>query len=141
SLLVFGAMVVLLLTGVITTQEALAGFSNPAPITVAAMFVLARAVEKSGALQPALSRALRSRASDRANLARLLAPTACFSAFLNNTPIVAMLIGPVQSWADRNGRSVSQFLMPISYATILGGMMTLIGTSTNLVVSGLLVTS
>jgi len=141
SLLVFGAMVVLLLTGVITTTEALAGFSNPAPITVAALFILARAVEKSGALQPLLGRAMRGESSDRANLGRLLFPLAGASAFLNNTPIVAMLIGPVQAWADQKGRSVSRFLMPISFATMLGGMVTLIGTSTNLVVSGLLISS
>lgn len=138
ALVIFGAMVVLLLSGVIDSTQALAGFANAAPMTVAALFVLARAVEKTGALQPLLGRALRADASDRANLGRLLVPVAGASAFLNNTPIVAMLIGPVQSWADQNGRSVSRFLMPISFATVLGGVITLIGTSTNLVVSGLL---
>jgi len=141
ALVVFGAMVVLLLTGVIDSVQALAGFSNAAPMTVAALFVLARAVEKTGALQPLLARALKGGSSDRTNLGRLLLPVAGASAFLNNTPIVAMLIGPVQSWADQNDRSVSRFLMPISFATILGGVVTLIGTSTNLVVSGLLVES
>lgn len=140
SLIVAGAMVVLLITGVVSAKEALSGFSNPALMTVAALFILARAVEKTGALQPLLARALKSNGSDRGNLARLLFPVAGASAFLNNTPIVAMLIGPVQAWADQRGRSASLFLMPISFATMLGGMVTLIGTSTNLVVSGLLVT-
>jgi di/tricarboxylate transporter len=139
SLVVSGAMVLLLLSGVVTPKEALAGFSNPALMTVAALFILARAVEKTGALQPILARALKAGSSDRGNLARLLAPVAGASAFLNNTPIVAMLIGPVQAWADQRGRSASRYLMPISFATMLGGMVTLIGTSTNLVVSGLLV--
>jgi di/tricarboxylate transporter len=138
SLVVFGAMVVLLLSGVIDAQQALAGFANPAPMTVAALFILARAVEKTGALQPLLGRALSADASDRRNLARLLVPVAGASAFLNNTPIVAMLISPVSAWAEQRGRSVSPFLMPISFATMLGGVITLIGTSTNLVVSGML---
>jgi len=139
SLIVSGAMVLLLLTGVVPAREALAGFSNPALMTVAALFIIARAVEKTGALQPLLARALRAESGDRANLARILAPVAGASAFLNNTPIVAMLIGPVQAWADQRGRSASRYLMPISFATMLGGMVTLVGTSTNLVVSGLMV--
>lgn len=139
SLAVSGAMIILLLCGVVTPREALSGFSNPALTTIAALFIVARAVEKTGALQPILARALRPKASDRANLGRLLVPVAAASAFLNNTPIVAMLIGPVQAWADQRGRSASGYLMPISFATMLGGMVTLIGTSTNLVVSGLLV--
>lgn len=141
SLTVFGAMVVLLLSGVISPSEALSGFSNPAPMTVAALFILARAVEKTGALQSLLARTLRRDSGDRSNLGRLLAPVAFSSAFLNNTPIVAMLISPVNAWAEQHGRSVSRFLMPISFATMLGGMVTLIGTSTNLVVSGLLVST
>ncbi|MGH9168413.1 MAG: SLC13 family permease, partial [Acidimicrobiia bacterium] len=74
----------------------------------------------------------------RRGLARLLTPTAGASAFLNNTPIVAILAPQVADWADRSGRSPSHYLMPISFAAILGGVITLIGTSTNLVVSGLL---
>ena len=65
-------------------------------------------------------------------------PTASASAFLNNTPIVAMAIPPVLSWCRRTGRSPSRFLMPVSFAAVVGGTITLIGTSTNLVVSGLM---
>lgn len=72
-------------------------------------------------------------------LTRLLMPSAAASAFLNNTPIVAMLTQPVISWAERDGVPPSRFLMPLSYAVILGGTVTLLGSSTNLVVSGLLV--
>lgn len=138
SLLVFGALTLLLLTGSLTTGQALAGFANPAPLTVAALLVLARAVERTGALQPLLAAALGRARSDGATLARLLPPVAAMSALLNNTPIVALLIPPVSAWAERHGRSVSRLLMPLSFATLLGGTITLIGTSTNLVVSGLL---
>jgi di/tricarboxylate transporter len=131
-------VVVLLTVGVITAQEAFAGFSNPAPITVAALYILAAAVEKTGALQPILNPMLGRLRGRRRALARLTAPTAAASAFLNNTPIVAIVSPQVSQWADRQGVSPSRFLMPLSFASILGGMVTLIGTSTNLVVSGLL---
>jgi len=136
---VFIAVVVLLLAGIIDSGQAFAGFANPAPMTVAALYVLARAVEKTGALQPVVNATLGAGTGARAALARLLVPTAAASAFLNNTPIVAMLAPQVEEWASRRGLSPSLFLMPVSFAAILGGVVTLIGTSTNLVVSGLLV--
>lgn len=132
------AVVVLLVADVVTPGEAFQGFSNPAPITVAALYVLARAVEKSGALQPMVRATLGSARSVRGALARMTAPVAAASAFLNNTPIIAMLSPQIGEWADRRGDSASRYLMPLSFAAILGGMTTLIGTSTNLVVSGLL---
>jgi di/tricarboxylate transporter len=135
---VVGAMIVLLVAGVVTPQQALVGFSNPAPLTVAALFVLARAVEKTGGIQPILAAALGNGQGPRRVLARMLLPSAGASAFLNNTPIVAMLAPQVTEWAERRGLSPSRFLMPLSFAVILGGVITVIGTSTNLVVSGLL---
>lgn len=138
SAAMFGGMVVLLVAGVVDAGQALSGFSNPAPITVAALFVLARAVEKTGALTPIVSTALGEGTGRRASLARLSIPTVASSAFLNNTPIVAMLIPQVSAWAERHDRSPSHYLMPLSFAAILGGVITVIGTSTNLVVSGLL---
>jgi di/tricarboxylate transporter len=131
-------VIVLLVAGVLTPEQAFQGFSNSAPITVAALFVLARAVEKSGLLQPVVSGVMGRDGSTRGALARLSVPVAAASAFLNNTPIVAMLVPQVTDWAERNGRSPSRYLMPLSFAAILGGVVTLIGTSTNLVVSGLL---
>jgi di/tricarboxylate transporter len=139
AVVVVAAMIVLLVAGVISPSEALSGFSNPAPITVAALYVLARAVEKTGGLQPLLGATLGSGEGRRWPLARLLLPTALASAFVNNTPIVAMLAPQVTDWAERRGISPSRFLMPLSFAAILGGLLTVIGTSTNLVVSGLLV--
>jgi di/tricarboxylate transporter len=138
SVAVLGATVVLFVTGVINGWQALSGFSNPAPITIAALFVLARAVGKTGALQPMVWGVLGKRQSKRSTLGRLLLPTTTASAFLSNTPIVAMLVPQVSEWADRRGISPSRFLMPLSFAAVFGGAVTLIGTATNLVISGLL---
>jgi di/tricarboxylate transporter len=135
---VLGAVVLLLLFGVVTPQQAFSGFSNPAPITVAALYVLARAVEKTGALQPLVAETLGRNGRAHGALLRLVVPTAAASSFVNNTPIVAMLVPQVSDWAERRGQSPSRYLMPLSFAAILGGVVTTIGTSTNLVVSGLL---
>jgi di/tricarboxylate transporter len=135
---ILGADILLLVAGVISSNDAFAGFANPAPITVAALFVLAAAVEKTGALQPLIAAILGNGDGGRLRLLRLLAPTAFASAFLNNTPIVAMLAPQVADWAEKRNRPSSWYLMPISFATILGGTITVIGTSTNLVVSGLM---
>ncbi len=139
SLTLLGGVVALLVAGVITPAQAFSGFANPAPITVAALFVLAAAVEKTGALQPLVNAVLGAPAGRRRVLTRIVAPAAGASAFLNNTPLVAMFAPQIAGWAERNGESPSRYLMPLSFASILGGMVTLIGTSTNLVVSGLLV--
>ncbi len=133
-----GAVILLLIVGIISPDEAFNGFGNSAPITVAALYVLARAVEKTGLLQPVLHALLGRREGGAGSLARLTISSAGASAFLNNTPLIAMLIPPVTDWAEKTGQSPSRYLMPLSYAVILGGVVTLIGTSTNLVVSGLL---
>ncbi len=136
---VLAATTTLLVTGVIDEEQAFSGFSNAAPLTVAALYVLARGVEKSGLLGPLVGRLLGNpRSVGRLALGRLLLPTAGASAFLNNTPLVGSLIPEVTGWANRHGISPSRLLLPISYAAILGGTLTVIGTSTNLVVSGLL---
>ncbi len=132
------ATILLLITRVITPEQAFSGFSNAAPITTAALYILARAVEKTGALQPVLSTVLGKDNGRHWSLARLLVPSACVSVFLNNTPIVAMLAPQVAAWADRRGQPRSRYLMPLSFVVLLGGMVSLMGTSTNLVVSGLL---
>jgi di/tricarboxylate transporter len=137
SAIVLGATTGLLVVGVIDADEAFAGFSNPAPITVAALYVLARAAQKTGLLAPVTARLLGDHTGASA-LARLTLPVAGASAFLNNTPLVAMLMGDVVGWAKRKQTSASRFLLPLSYAAILGGTVTVLGTSTNLVVSGLL---
>jgi di/tricarboxylate transporter len=133
-----GAMVATLTAGIITPTEALAGFSNPAPVTIAALYVLAKAADKTGALTPAVGSLLGNNHSQRMTMARLTIPATFTSAFLNNTPIVAMLIPQVEIWAEARNRSPSHYLLPLSYAAVLGGVVTLMGTATNIVVSGLL---
>ena len=136
SVVVFGGAVAVLIFGVVEPEQAFSGFSNSAPITVAALYVLAAGIEKTGALTPVMQSTLGERGWYRRPLIRTLVPTVGASAFLNNTPIVAMLIPQVTTWAQRRGVAVSKLLMPVSFAAILGGLITVIGTSTNLVVSG-----
>lgn len=135
---VLGATAALFVAGVTTASEAFSGFANPAPITVAGLYVIAGAIERTGAIQPLVTRVLGRPTSDRRDLGRLTLPAAAASSLLANTPIVAMLVPAVTRWADQHRRSASTYLIPLSYATILGGAVTVIGTSTNLVVSGLL---
>lgn len=121
SVAVIGAVVALLVAGVVTPAQAFSGLSNPAPITVAALYVLARAVEKTGGLQPIVAATLGAGGrSQRAVLGRLLVPTAVASSVLNNTPIMAMLVPQVVNRAQRNGQSPSRFLMT-SFASSLSG--------------------
>ena len=125
--------------GVVDEADAFSGFSNPAPITVAALYVLAGASERTGAMQSLTERAFgRGTRHQRRQLARMLFPTAAASGFVANTPLVSMLAPRADAWARRVGHSPSRYLMPISFAAVFGGVITVIGTSTNLVVSGLL---
>ena len=137
---IFSVLTILMTTNVITAKEAFSGFSNIGMLTIAILFVVAGAMQNTGAIQK-LSPFIfgRTRAGVGRKLTRILPPISLFSAFLNNTPIVAMLIPSVKEWAEKNNYSVSKFLIPISYATIVGGMCTLIGTSTNLIIHGLLI--
>jgi di/tricarboxylate transporter len=142
SAVILGAVVVLLLAGVIDERQAFSGFSNPAPITVAALYVVAGAAEATGALERFSDRAMGPATSPptrpRRQLTRVAGPAAAASAFIPNTPLVTMLAPRVVMWARRVGTSPSPYLMPLSYASIFGGVITVLGTSTNLVVSGLL---
>ena len=135
---VLGATLILMLIGIITPDQAFAGFSNEAPIIVASLLVVARAVDVAGIMQPIVSRLFRGAETARGILARLLFPLAGISAFVNNTTLVAMTIPAVVDISARRNLPASRFLMPVSYAAILGGVVTTIGTSTNLTVSGLL---
>lgn len=139
ALVVLGADVALLLAGVVDHEGALSGFSNPAPFTVASLYVVARGVEKTGGVQALLQRFLGPALGLRSALVRLLLPVAAFSGLLNNTPIVATMVPQVSAWATRHGKSASELLMPLSFAAILGGLLTLIGTSTTIVINGLMV--
>jgi len=133
-----GAVIILLATGVIGPMEAFVGFSNQGVITVAALYVVVAGIRETGGIQWIVHNLLgRPRSLVRAQW-RLSAPVTIMSAFLNNTPVVGMLIPAVSEWARKHDLPVSKLMMPLSYAAILGGTVTLIGTSTNLVVNGLM---
>jgi di/tricarboxylate transporter len=133
-----GALAFLLVAGVLTPAEAFAGFSNSAVIVIGLMFIVAAGVEQTAALG-FLDDLLRPRSTHPgAAVARLMLPNAVLSAFTNNTPQVAMFIPRVQAWSRESGIPASKMLIPLSTATIVGGWLALIGTSTNLVVDGYL---
>jgi len=134
-----GGLVVVVTVGIITPEEAFKGLSNPGLITVGALFIVAAGLRETGALHVAVTRVLGADTGLRAAIARLMFPAAGMSAFVNNTPIVAMLMPEVLSWCRKRQFAPSKLLIPLSYATILGGVCTLIGTSTNIVISGMMV--
>jgi di/tricarboxylate transporter len=134
----FGATMLLFLLGIIDAEEAFAGFSNEAPFIIAALLVFARAVDVAGIMQPIVDALFSRVSSTRLLLARLLLPLTGISAFLNNTTLVAMTVPAVMEMASRRRLASSRFLMPVSFAAVLGGVITTVGTSTNLTVSGLL---
>lgn len=137
DVVLLGALALLLVTGTVDAHEALSGFSNPGLATVAVMYAIVAGLTDTGAVQAIGQLMLgRPRALLGAQL-RLMLPVSAISAFLNNTPVVAMLLPVVQDWCKRYGLSPSRLLMPLSYAAVLGGTCTIIGTSTNLVVHGL----
>ena len=138
DLVLLGSLGLLLLAGVLTPEAAFAGFANPAVVAIGALFVVAAGVDRTGALG-FVDGLLRPR-SGRVGAAvlRLFVPTAVLSGVLNNTPVVAMLIPRVQAWAKERGIEASKLLIPLSTAAIVGGWLTLIGTSTNVVVHGLM---
>ena len=135
--ILIGAVVVLIASGILGPREALAGFWNPGVLTVAVLFILVAALKSTGAIRWIGDWVLgRPRGEGKAR-ARLIVITAPLSAFINNTPIVAMLTSAIEHWGRRSGIAPSKLLLPMNYATILGGMCTLVGTSTNLIVAGL----
>ena len=139
DLILGGALMLLLLTGVVGPEDALAGFSNEGMITIGLLFVVGAGIVETGAITWLADRLFgRSRSVFRAT-ARMMGPTALLSAFINSTPIVAMLIPAVNDWAKHQRIASSKLMIPLSYAAILGGICTLIGTSTNLVVNGMLI--
>ncbi|MDX1647936.1 MAG: SLC13 family permease, partial [Longimicrobiales bacterium] len=130
---------VLIVGGVVDLQTALGGFANPTLLAIGSLYVVAEALRKSGALKRAGELLLGGTRQMRVALLRLTSTSAVASAFLNNTPIVAMGIPVVLSWTrEQEDVTPSKFLIPLSYASIFGGLCTLIGTSTNLVADGLL---
>ena len=137
DLVMLAGLAILGTSGVLTPSEVFEGFSNPALAAVAALFAVSAALRETGALDATAGRLLMRARRERAGLLRLTPPVAFFSAFLNNAPIVAMLTPLVIDWTRRVQISPSRMLIPLSYASILGSILTIIGTSTTLTVVGL----
>ncbi len=138
DLVMLAGLVFLILVGVVDLDVALTGFANSTLLALGSLFVIAAGLRKAGALDLAARQLLGEERDLRRALARMSITVTTSSAFLNNTPIVAMGIPAVRNWARQHGIPPSKLLIPLSYASILGGICTLIGTSTNLVTHGLL---
>jgi di/tricarboxylate transporter len=128
------ALVVLVLARVLSPKDAFAGFASPSVLMVGALFMVAAALRETGALDHLGQRLLGKVNSERGGLLWVSSVATASSALLNNTTIVAMLLPVVLDWCRKRSISPSRLLIPLSFATILGGTCTLIGTSTNLVV-------
>ncbi|MCR4293752.1 MAG: SLC13 family permease [Candidatus Kuenenia sp.] len=140
EVLFFSILLLLLMGKIITLEEAFAGFSNVGMLTIALLFVIAGALSNTGMLRQ-ISPIILGKENTRIShtLLRLLFPVSIISAFINNTPVVAMFIPTIRSWTEKHHYAPSKYLIPLSYGAILGGMCTLIGTSTNLIIHGLMI--
>lgn len=139
GMILFSVVVVFLCCGILTPSEMLAGFSNKGMITVALLFLVSEGVRQSGALTDVIKRLLPEKKTTvfKAQV-RMLPAVAFISAFLNNTPVVVIFAPIIKRWANAVKLPATYFLIPLSYVTILGGICTLIGTSTNLVVDSMI---
>jgi di/tricarboxylate transporter len=139
GLILFSALVIFMIFDIITPEDALSGFSNKGMITVALLFLVSEGVKESGILNKTAAIILpKKRKPIPRLLMQIMIPVSAISAFLNNTPVV-IIFGPMlKKWADKLSLPSQKFLIPLSYATIFGGTCTLIGTSTNLLVHGMM---
>ncbi len=142
GLILFSAAAVLMISGIITPNEVAAGFSNKGMLTVAVLFLVSEGVRQSGALNTLMSRVLPMKKTSIPKIQmRLLPSISAISAFLNNTAVVIIFAPMIKKWCESVNRPSTKFLIPLSYATIFGGTCSLIGTSTNLVVHGMMLDS
>jgi di/tricarboxylate transporter len=141
DLILMAGLLVLATLGVLSPEEAFSGFANPVLATVGALFILSAALRETGAMAVAASRLFGRARALRPAFARLSPVLAFFSAFLNNTTIVAVITPVALEWAHRHRLSPSRLLIPVSYSAILGGITTLIGTSTTLTIAALMLGS
>lgn len=141
GLILLSGAIIFMAGGIISPREMLEGFSNKGMITVGLLFLVSEGVRRSGLLEQLLRSILPSEKGidERRVQLRMLPIVSFISAFLNNTPVVVIFAPMVKRWAERVGVSATRLLIPLSYATILGGVCTLIGTSTNLVVHGMVI--
>ncbi|QEC52165.1 SLC13 family permease [Anseongella ginsenosidimutans] len=138
SVIFFGAVICFLLAGVVPTEALLESFSNESILSIFLLIFITAAVNDHFNLLGGLDRLFGNARSPRAFTLRMTSGVALISSVMNNTPIVALMIPYVYRWAKKRGLHPSRFLIPLSYAAIVGGMITVIGTSTNLVLNGLI---
>ena len=131
------ALAALAASGIISHADLLSGFANPGLATVAFLYVVAAGIRNTGGVSWVSSRVLGRPTNELGAQLRMMIPVTLLSGIMNNTPIVATLIPAISTWSRQTGIAVSKLLIPLSYAAILGGTLTLIGTSTNLVTAGL----
>lgn len=136
ELLFLSGLVLVTLAGVLTPEQALAGFSSKAVVIIGALFAVSAGLRTTGTLDWIGNHLLGKATTERSALVRLAAAVVPASAFVLNTPLVAMMAPVVVDWCRRRRVSPSRLLIPLSYLTIVGGVCTLIGTSTTLVING-----
>lgn len=135
DLVALGVLVTLALTGLVTTDQSLAGFSNPAVITVWAMFILSAGLTRTGVSTFICNQMLRfSRGGEGSLIAAIMTLTALLSSFMNNIGVAAMFLPITMDIARRTGHRASKLLLPMAYGSLLGGLILLIGTPSNLIV-------
>lgn len=138
SVIFFGAVICFLLSGVVPTSALLDSVSNESILSIFLLIFITAGINDHFNLLGGLDRLFGSAPCPRSFILRMTSGVAAVSAVMNNTPIVALMIPYVYRWAKKRGLHPSRFLIPLSYAAIIGGMITVIGTSTNLVLNGLI---
>ena len=133
-----GAITMLMVAGVLTPKEALAGLANEGIVTIAVLYVVVAGLEATGGNTIITEKFLSRPKSVTGALMKMMFPVTFVSAFMNNTPVVAMFLPAVNDWAKQNRISVSKLMIPLSYAAVLSGTVTMISTATNLLVNGML---
>lgn len=131
------AVVTLGFFGILTPKEILSGFANEQIFVIILLLLIGDIIKRTGILEAIFDRLFQKARNMKGFISRMMILIASFSAFLNNTPLVAIMMPYINNWSQRNNISPSKLLMPLSFAAILGGCATLIGTSTNLIVSGM----
>lgn len=122
DLILLAGLGFLLILGIVSPEDALAGFSNEGVLTVAALYVVAAGLRETGAIQYITQKIMGDTKTVRGAQARIMAPVMVMSAFMNNTPIVASFIPALEHWSKKTQIPVSKVLIPLSYAAILGGL-------------------
>lgn len=138
DLILMAGLTLVLVTGIVSPEQALSGLANEGMVTVGVLYIVVSGFRETGGINWIVQSVLGIPKSLKQAQLKIMAPVAFMSAFLNNTPIVAIFIPAIDDWAKRYNLSVSKLMLPLSYAAIAGGTCTLIGTSTNLVINGLI---